>query len=240
LPVKPGDDSRVWGKSMTSQQQIKQDLVDAIRMLERAEYIDHNGHCSARRDANTFYINSGASMRGSLTVEDIVTVDLDGKPVDGSNVKPPLEFPIHAEVYRARPKVYAVFHTHPQWSTYLTMCGVKQKVVYAQASVLGDMPVMNSPMSVNTREMGEKMVGIMGDNPVVLLKAHGVVAAGETLLETFAYAAYVEENARRQYMAMQVGDPYEFSAEEQEACRIKLRSPSLYKKTWDHYRSKIV
>jgi ribulose-5-phosphate 4-epimerase/fuculose-1-phosphate aldolase len=226
--------------SQPSQQQIKQDLVDAIRMLERAEYIDHNGHCSARRDANTFYINSGASMRGSLTVEDIVTVDLDGKPVDGSNVKPPLEFPIHAEVYRARPKVNAVFHTHPQWSTYLTMCGVKQKVVYAQASVLGDMPVMNSPMSVNTREMGEKMIGIMGENPVVLLKAHGVVAAGESILETFAYAAYVEENARRQYMAMQVGDPYEFSAEEQDACRIKLRSPSLYKKTWDHYRSKIV
>mgnify|MGYP003348639201 FL=1 len=178
-------------------------------------------------------------MRGSLTVEDIVTVDLDGKPVDGSNVKPPLEFPIHAEVYRARPKVNAVFHTHPQWSTYLTMCGVRQKVVYAQASVLGAMPVMNSPMSVNTREMGEKMIGIMGENPVVLLKAHGVVAAGETILETFAYAAYVEENARRQYMAMQVGDPYEFSVEEQEACRIKLRSPSLYKKTWDHYRSKI-
>lgn len=226
--------------SQPSQHQIKQDLVDAIRMLERAEYIDHNGHCSARRDANTFYINSGASMRGSLTVEDIVTVDLDGKPVDGSNVKPPLEFPIHAEVYRARPKVNAVFHTHPQWSTYLTMCGVKQKVVYAQASVLGDMPMMNSPMSVNTREMGEKMIGIMGENPVVLLKAHGVVAAGENILETFAYAAYVEENARRQYMAMQVGDPYEFSAEEQEACRIKLRSPSLYKKTWDHYRSKIV
>ena len=151
-----------------------------------------------------------------------------------------LEFPIHAEVYRTRPKVNAVFHTHPQWSTYLTMCGVKQKVVYAQASVLGDMPVMNSPMSVNTREMGEKMIGIMGENPVVLLKAHGVVAAGENILETFAYAAYVEENARRQYMAMQVGDPYEFSADEQEACRIKLRSPSLYKKTWDHYRSKIV
>ena len=59
-----------------------------------------------------------------LTVEDIVAVDLDGRPVDGGNVKPPLEFPIHAEVYRARPKVNAVFHTHPQWSTYLTMTGV--------------------------------------------------------------------------------------------------------------------
>ncbi len=95
-----------------------------------------------------------------------------------------MEFPIHAEVYRAKPKVNAVFHTHPQWSTYLTMVGAPQKVVYAQASLLGDMPVMNSPMSVNTREMGEKMVAIMGDNPVVLLKAHGVVAAGETILET--------------------------------------------------------
>jgi ribulose-5-phosphate 4-epimerase/fuculose-1-phosphate aldolase len=112
-------------------------------------------------------------------------------------------------------------------------------VVYAQASLLGDMPVMNSPMSVNTREMGEKMVAAMGDNPVVLLKAHGVVAAAEDIVECFAYAAYVEENARRQYMAMQVGEPYVFSDDEQAACRQKLRSPSLFKKTWDHYRSKI-
>jgi L-fuculose-phosphate aldolase len=224
---------------MPSQHEIKQELVDAIRMLESAEYIDHNGHCSARRDASTFYINSGASIRGSLTVEDIVVVDLDGKPVDGGNVKPPLEFPIHAEVYRARPKINAVFHTHPQWSTYLTMTGVQQKVVYAQASLLGPMPAMDSPMSVNTREMGEKMVAVMGEQPVVMLKAHGVVAAAESILECFAYAAYVEENARRQYMAMQIGDPYVFSDAEQELCRQKLRSPSLYKKTWDHYRSKI-
>ena len=44
---------------------IKQQLVDAIRMLERAGYIDHNGHCSARRDENSFYINTGASVRGA-------------------------------------------------------------------------------------------------------------------------------------------------------------------------------
>ena len=224
---------------MRDDRALKQELVDAIRMLERAEYIDHNGHCSTRRDATSFYINSGASVRGSLTAEDIVAVDLEGNPVDGGNVKPPLEFPIHAEVYRARPNITAVFHAHPQWSTYLTMVGVEQKVVYAQASLLGDMPVMDSPMSVNTRAMGEKMVGIMGENPVVLLKAHGVVAAADSILECFAYAAYVEENARRQYMAMQVGEPYVFSADEQAACRAKLRTPSLFKKTWDHYRSKI-
>ena len=57
---------------------IKQQLVDAIRMLERAGYIDHNGHCSARRDENSFFINSGASVRGALTTDDLVTVDLAG------------------------------------------------------------------------------------------------------------------------------------------------------------------
>ena len=58
---------------------MKAQLVDAIRMLERAGIIDHNGHCSARRDADAFYINSGASVRGALDVGDIVTVGLDGQ-----------------------------------------------------------------------------------------------------------------------------------------------------------------
>ena len=221
------------------QLQLKQKLVDAIRMLEKADYIDHNGHCSARRDANSFYINSGASVRGALTVDDIVAIDLDGKLVEGS-AKPPLEFPIHAEVYRVRPDVNAVFHTHPKWSTFLTMAGVKYQPVYAQGVLLGDIPVMDSPLSVNTRPMGEKMAAILGKNPAVLLKAHGVVAVGADIVEAFALAAYVEENAYRQYMAMQIGEPYVFSEAEQQACREKLWTPSLFKKTWDHYYSKIV
>ena len=220
------------------QLQLKQKLVDAIRMLERADYIDHNGHCSARRDASSFYINSGASARGALTVDDIVAIDFDGKLVEGT-AKPPLEFPIHAEVYRVRPDVNAVFHTHPKWSTFFTMTGVKYQPVYAQGVLLGDISLMDSPLSVNTRAMGEKMAAILGKNPAVLLKAHGVVAVGADIVECFALAAYVEENAYRQYMALQIGEPYVFSEEEQKACREKLWTPSLFKKTWDHYHSKI-
>jgi L-fuculose-phosphate aldolase len=217
---------------------MKQQLVDAIRMLERAGIIDHNGHCSARRDANAFYINSGASVRGALTENDIVTVDLNGNLVDGS-ARPPLEFHIHSEVYRARPDVNAVMHTHPQWSTFLTMAGVTFKPVYAQGVLLGDIPLMDSPLSVNTKPMGEKLAATLGRGPAALLKAHGVVIVGADIVECFALAAYVEENAYRQYMAMQIGDPYVFSEAEQQACREKLWSPSLFKKTWDHYRSKL-
>lgn len=217
---------------------MKQQLVDAIRMLERAGCIDHNGHCSARRDAGTFYINSGASVRGTLTVDDIVAVDLDGRLVEGT-ARPPLEFHIHSEVYRARPDVHAVMHTHPQWSTFLTMTGVPYKPVYAQGVLLGDIPLLDSPLSVNTRPMGERMVAALGNGPAVLLKAHGVVVVGTSIVECFALAAYVEENAYRQYMAMQIGEPYVFSADEQRACREKLWSSSLFQKTWDHYYSKL-
>jgi L-fuculose-phosphate aldolase len=217
---------------------MKQQLVDAIRMLERAGIIDHNGHCSARRDASSFFINTGASVRGALTVDDIVAVDLDGNLVDG-NARPPLEFHIHSEIYRARPDVNSVMHTHPQWSTFLTMTGVKYQAVYAQGVLLGELPVMDSPLSVNTKPMGEKLAATIGRNPAALLKAHGAVTVGADIVEAFVLAAYLEENAYRQYMAMQIGKPYVFSEAEQQACREKLWSPGLFKKTWDHYYSKL-
>src|SRR5712691_1774076 len=220
------------------QVEARQRLVDAIRMLERAEIIDHNGHCSLRRDAHSLYINSGASVRSALTVADIVAVDLDGNLVEGRD-RPPLEFHIHSEIYRRRPDVNAIAHTHPKWSTYLTMAGVAYKPVYAQGVLLGDIAVMDTPLSVNTRPMGERLAATLGERPAVLLKSHGAVVVGADMLECFALTAYVEENAYRQYMAMQLGEPYVFSAEEQKACREKLWAPNQFQKTWDHYRAKL-
>jgi len=217
---------------------IKQQLVQCIRMLERADFIDHNGHCSARRDGGSLYINSGAAVRSTLTEADIVAIDLDGNQVEGAE-RPPLEYHIHAEIYRTRPDVGAIAHTHPKWSTFLTMTGQALKPVYAQGTLVSDAVVMDTPMSVNTRAMGERLARELGNGRVALLKAHGVVATGADILESFALAAYVEETAHRQYMAMQIGTPYEFSAAEQEACRDKLWKPSLFRKTWDYYRAKL-
>ena len=99
--------------------------------------------------------------------------------------------------------------------------------------------LLDTPMSVNTRPTGEAMARALGQKSVVLLKAHGAVATGVDILECFALAAYVEENAYRQYMAMQIGDIYEFSEEEQQACREKLWTPNLFRKTWDYYYAKL-
>jgi ribulose-5-phosphate 4-epimerase/fuculose-1-phosphate aldolase len=233
--MSPATHSREYSKTASG---VRQQLVDAIRMLERAEIIDHSGHCSARRDGGSFYINSGASVRGALTVEDIVTIDLEGTLLEGS-AKPPLEFHIHSGIYRARADVNAVMHTHPRWSTFLTMSGATFKPVYAQGVLIGEMALVDSPLSVNTKAMGERLAATLGGGRAALLKAHGVVVVGADLVECFALAAYVEENAYRQYMAMQIGEPYVFSEAEQQACRKNLWSPALFKKTWDHYYSKL-
>ena len=212
--------------------------MDAVRMLAHAEIIDHGGHCSTRRDADSFYVNSGASVRRSLTVEDIVTVGLDGALLDGA-ARPPLEFHIHAEVYRARADVNAVMHTHPRWSTFLTMTGVEFQPVMPQGALLGSVPVLDSPLSVNTQEAGRRLAETLGHARAIFLKSHGAVVVGANITECFALAAYAEENAYRQYMALQIGKPYVLDEAEQRACRQNLASPGLFQKTWDHYRSRL-
>jgi Class II Aldolase and Adducin N-terminal domain len=139
---------------------VKQQLVDAIRMLARANIVDHSGHGSVRRDDRSFYINSAASTRAALTSDDIVIADLDGNLVEGS-ARPPFEYPIHSEIYRVRPDVRAIMHTHPQWSTVLTMVGAPYKVVYAQGALLGDVRVVDTPLSVNSRPMGEMVAATL-------------------------------------------------------------------------------
>jgi L-ribulose-5-phosphate 4-epimerase len=208
-------------------------------MLERAELMDHSGHVSARRDPGSFYINSGASVRTILTEADIVAIDLDGTLVEGS-AKPPLELYIHAEIYRVRPDVHAVIHTHPRWSTALTMTGKAYRPVYAQGVLLGDIPVMDSPLSVNTRAMGERLAATLAGAQAVLLKSHGAVIVGSDVVEAFVLATYLEENARRQHLALQIGDPYVFSDAEREACRKNLWTRPLFGKVWEYYRSKLV
>ena len=218
--------------------ETRQQLADAIRMLARAEIVDHSGHGSARRDDTSFFINAGAATRATLTLDDIVAIDFKGTLVDG-HARPPLEFPLHAEIYRARRDVGAIMHTHPRWSTLLTMVGAAYRVVYAQGALLGDVPVFDSPLSINSRDMGERVVLALGPASAVLLKSHGAVIVGTNVVECFALAAYLEENASRQYLAMQIGTPYVFSTAEQQLCRERLATPGLFKKTWDHYRSKL-
>lgn len=218
--------------------ELKQQLVDCIRMLERADIIDYNGHASIRLDDNRILINIGSCQRSRLTVDDICTIDMDGNLIEGRG-KPPLEGHLHCGIYRARSDVSAIVHGHPKWSTYLTMVGASYQPVYAQGALVHPVPVLDSPNSINNRAMADRLAATLGDRPAALMKSHGAVTVGKDIVEAFVLANYMEENASRQYMALQIGKPYSFSEEEVRLCTEKLWNPALFKRTWDHFRGKL-
>ena len=218
--------------------ELKQQLVDCIRMLERADIIDYNGHCSIRVGDDRILINSGACTRSKLTTADIVVIDMAGKLVEGT-INPPLEFHLHTGIYRARADVKAVVHAHPKWSTFLTMVGDSYRPVFAQGVLLHPVPVLDTPDSINTVAMADRLAATLGKRPAALMKSHGAVTTGRDIVEAFVLANYLEENAYRQYMASTIGKPYEFTAAEQTIAREKLWTTSLFKRTWDHFRAKL-
>jgi ribulose-5-phosphate 4-epimerase/fuculose-1-phosphate aldolase len=210
---------------MTETDVLKQQLVDCIRMLEQSDIIDYNGHASIRLDGNRMLINIGSCQRSQLKVGDICTIDMEGNVIEGDG-KPPLEFHLHAGIYRARADAKAVVHAHPKWSTFLTMVGESYQPVYAQGSLVYPMPVLDSPNSINNRAMADRLAATLGDRPAAMMKSHGAVTVGRDIVEAFVLANYLEENAYRQYMALPL-------------CREKLWTPSLFKRTWDHFRAKL-
>lgn len=216
----------------------RQQLVDCIRMLEKAEIIDFNGHCSIRVGPDRILINQGNCQRSKLTVDDIVTIDMQGNLIEGK-AKPPLEFHLHTGLYRARSDISAVVHAHPKWSTFLTMTGHAYRPVFAQGVLPGKAPVLDTPASINTREMADELAKTLGERPSVLMKSHGAATVGKSIVEAFVLAVYLEENAYRQYMALQIGSPYVFTKDERKAAIEKLWTDSLFQRTWDHYKAKL-
>ena len=223
---------------MAEAERLKQQLVDCIRMLEQSDIIDYNGHASTRAGEGRMFINIGSCQRSKLTVADICTIDMEGNVIEGKG-KPPLEFHLHAGIYKARPEVKAVVHAHPKWSTFLTMTGHSYQPVYAQGSLVYPMPLLDSPNSINNPVMAGRLADTLGDRPAAMMKAHGAVTVGKDIVEAFVLANYMEENAYRQYMALQIGKPYVFSEDEIAQCREKLWTETLFKRTWDHFSAKL-
>ena len=218
---------------------LKQMLADALLMMESAEVIDFNGHMSCRLPGTGHVlVNSGKSVRSALTADDIIAIDMDGKPVDG-DVVPPMEFHIHTEIYRRRPDVNAVAHTHPLWSTLFSMAGERVQPVTMQAAVMGPIQFFDTIASINEKALAEKLAAALGPHRVVMLKSHGAVLVGADIVEAFVLGIYLEETARRQYMARALGTPYALTANEVETIGANLRRPHLLKKVWDYHHAKL-
>jgi ribulose-5-phosphate 4-epimerase/fuculose-1-phosphate aldolase len=218
---------------------IKRKIVTAIRMLESAELLDMNGHLSYRvPDTDRVLINARRASRAALTVDDVVTIDLDGNVLDGVD-EPPSEYHIHTSIYRARSDVNAVLHNHPHFQTVLGIARIAMQPVFSIGSFVdADTPVYEPSSLVNTKEMGDELAAELGGAGLITLRHHGSVVVETDIEALFAKAVYVEENAKKQYYAAALGPVEPLRGENLERTRTTNWSPKIARKVWDYYAEK--
>jgi L-fuculose-phosphate aldolase len=220
--------------------ELRHALALALAMLEREEVIDFNGHFSARLpDGRGLLINAADSVRSRIHEGDFIEIGFDGALLGANQLRqPPMEFHLHAQMYLARPDVQAVVHTHPRWSTVLTTTGHAWQPVTMQAAVLGPVATFPKTASINSAALGQEVARFIGGAKAALLRRHGAVSVAASVLDAFVQALYLEENAHRQYLALQIGTPQPLDAAECELIGRNLSRPALLQKVWDYHEAR--
>lgn len=218
----------------------KLSLVKAIRMMERIDLLDMNGHISCRVAGGDgrFLINARAASRASLTTSDVVLCNADGTPVPGAP-EPPSEVYIHTEIYRLRPDVQAIVHNHPHWQTVLGIADLPLKPVFSIGSFSQFIPYFERSSLVNERAMGEELARALADNRAVQIRHHGSVLVGNSVEEVFATAVFMEENAKKQYQAYLVNRNHRvLEGENLKRTQETNWSSKIVRKVWRYHEQK--
>ena len=199
---------------------LLQDLVHANHILFDEGVLDAFGHVSVRHPHRPDRFLLARNMApGLVRAEDIIEFELDGTPVDAAGRKVYLERFIHGEIYRARPDVMAVVHSHsPSVVPFSAVKSTPLKPMCHMSGFLGEgAPIFEirdvagdaTDLLIRNAPLGESLAHSLGDNNVVLMRGHGATVTGPTLKQAVYRAVYVEVNARLQADALRLG-PVEY------------------------------
>jgi L-ribulose-5-phosphate 4-epimerase len=149
-----------------------------------------------------------------MDAEDMVVLDLEGHVLEGE-LAPSVDAPTHLYIYRHRPAVRSVVHTHSTYATAWAAAG-KPIPVYltAIADEFGGPVPLGAYAKIGGEEIGEEVVRSIGDSPAILLKNHGVFTIGTSIEAAVKAAVMVEDVARTAFYALQLGQPDELPPDE--------------------------
>ena len=208
-----------------------EDLVAANRILVQEGVLDAFGHVSIRHptDPNR-YLLSQAIAPSLVTAQDSMEYDLDSNAVDPRGRRSYAERFIHGEIYKARPDVKAVIHSHSPGIIPFSVTQVPLRPVIDLASFLWvGVPVFEvrdargpeTTMLVRNPQLGKALATTLGSRPVALMRGHGNVVVGPDVQTAVRRAVFTEVNARAQAAAMSLGGPINYISAEEGAARDK-------------------
>ena len=158
-------------------------------------------------------IKPSGLLYDAILPENMVLLDVDGKVVEG-DLKASSDTASHLYIYRHRPDVFGVVHTHSRFATAFAAVG---KPIPAVLTAIGDEfggPIPCGGFAlIGSEAIGQAVLDAIGDSPAVLLKNHGVFTVGKSGLAAVKAAVMVEDVAHTVWAAMQIGTPDEIPPE---------------------------
>jgi ribulose-5-phosphate 4-epimerase/fuculose-1-phosphate aldolase len=228
--------------------QLIEDLVAANRILADQNVLDGYGHVSARHDRDPARFLMSRSLAPELvTAADIMEYDQDSEPVDPRGRTSYLERFIHGEIYRARPDVQAVVHSHSPSVIPFGVTGVPLRPLFHMSAFLGaGAPVWDiraaaggdTDMLVRTRALGGALARTLGSHAVALMRGHGAVTVAGGLPLVVFRSVYTEVNARLQAQAMGLGGAVTYLSPE-EAKRAEASVAGTVARPWELWKRKL-
>ena len=186
---------------------LKKELVHLHLELPKNNLVMWTGGNVSARDAETglVVIKASGIRYEDMQPEHMVVVDIDGKVVEG-DFKPSSDVYSHLYIYKYRPDVFGVVHTHSRYATAFAAVGKEIPcVLTAMADEFGGSIPCGGFALIGDEAIGKVVVDSIGKSPAVLLKNHGVFTIGKNAVSAVKAAVMTEDVAATVWMAMQIG-----------------------------------
>jgi ribulose-5-phosphate 4-epimerase/fuculose-1-phosphate aldolase len=193
---------------------IREDVAAANRILAQQAVLDAYGHVSARHpsDPDRFFLSRSLAPQ-LVTPADLMEFDLDSNALNGDERAPYLERFIHGQIYRARPDVMAIVHSHSPAVIPFACSSIRLRPIFhmsaflrAGASVFDIKKHFGcTDMLVRNNEQGAALAAELGPSSLTLMRGHGFVTVGDTIPVAVYRAVYTQTNAALQQNAIALG-----------------------------------
>jgi len=226
-------------KSNKAHSDIKQQMVLAGKVLVAEGHDDFTrGHISMRLPDNPqlFFMKPHSVGLDEITVENILTIDLEGNVVAGKSRRHS-EVYIHSEILKARPDLNCVIHTHSPYAVALSGTGRPMRA-YSQPGALfaGEVGLYTDTIAlIRSHAMGAGVAKALGPHRVVLLKNHGTAVTGKTIAEAVVAATMLENAAMIQLAVEAAGEAGpEFPPEDLAKLKSEVGQPEQFQINFDY------
>ena len=225
------------------------DLAAASRILVAQGVVDGFGHVSLRHPgAPDRYLMARSIAPALVTPDDLIEYDLDSNPCNANGRGSFLERFIHGEIYKARPDVMSVVHSHSPSVVPFGLVNAPMRAMFHNAAFLAaGVPVFDirerfgaTDLLVGNGAKGVALARVMGGKDVVLMRAHGSVACGPTLQTAVFRAVYTEVNARIQHWTAALASGAPIAALDAEEGKLAdMINQTAGMRAWDLWRTQV-